>query len=325
MISLFQRFRQWIGTQLQVFDSLILKTCERKEFEGIILYAIEEEQKFFDIAIKSLQLIKYFDSRRYKKVKKYLRSIAFVQMGSGCYMHRLRSFFVDELPKDIEYFASSIIHEMTHGYLRSKGFLYVRERQEQHERICVYQQFKFLEKVILNKKELSEEEQKKEILKYKKHFEDSIKRQWWNKKIQREKRINRLKFLLKKEFIKKTHYVNGNLESEVRIVNGKMNGPCKGYYEDGKLKNEMNYRDDKMEGIVRQYYPNGSLEWEANYVNGNYQGVYKAYSKSGTLVKEGNYKDGECHGIYKWYNEDGSLKKEINYKNGEKVGDSKSD
>jgi antitoxin component YwqK of YwqJK toxin-antitoxin module len=322
MISLLQQFRQWIGLQ---FDSLLLKTCEKKEFDGIILYAIDEEQSFFDIAIKSLQLIKNIDSRRYEKVKRYLQSIAFVQMGSGCYMHRLRSFFVDELPKDTEYFASSIIHEMTHGLLMSKGFLYVREKQEQHERICVFQQFKFLEKAILNKKELSKEEQQKEILRYKKYFEDSIKRQWWNRKIQNEKRINRLKSFLKKEFIKKTHYVNGNLESEIRIVNGKMNGPYKVYYENGELKDEMNYHDDKMEGIVRHYYPDGSLEWEANYVSGNYQGVYKAYSKSGVLVKEGNYKDGECHGTYRWYNEDGSLKKEVNYQNGEKVEDSKSD
>lgn len=323
MKKLFLYFIDWFKQQVNLFYLLVFKICEDTNYDGLRLYAIKNEYNFFKITKEALHLIKVIDPRRYSRIRKYLKSIAFVQMGSNCYIHRLRSYFVDDFPEDIEYYASSIIHESTHGFLRSKGFIYLPEKQEQHERICTKEQFRFLEKIILNKKELTEEQQRNEVINYKKHFEDALKKQWWNRKVMRERRMNRLKSILKKEFIQRTHYVTGSLESEIKIVEGKKNGPYRCYYENGTLKEEGNYLNDKIEGLVKYYYLSGLLQSEANYSSNKQDGIYKIYYEDGTLQQEGIYCAGNPDGLVKWYSEKGNLITEAKYENGKITNDVK--
>jgi len=323
MLKMIQRFLHWIGLLRQLFNYVLLMSCNKVKYDGFTLYVTEDAkdaENYYKIVKNALNKIKEIDARKYKRVKKYLRSIAYVEMGSNCYMQMQRSFFVDTIPEDKDYFASSIIHEATHGYLFSKGFLYSKDMQEQHERICTKEQLYFLTKLIAKKENLSKEEQMKEVLRYKKYFEKSLQRQWWDKKVQKEKRINRLKILLKREFDYKTHSVNGYLEFEVKMIDGKKNGVYKYYYEDGKLKEEGTYVNDARQGVVKHYYSSGSLKSESNIVNDVYDGKCKEYFESGILKHDGSYRDDKQDGFFKFYDESGKLKSESNYKSGKQDG-----
>ena len=53
--------------------------------------------------------------------------------------------------------------------------------------------------------------------------------------------------------IRKTHYKNGTIKSEVSLKDGKREGLEKTYYENGKLQTKVSYKNGKENGI-KQFY-----------------------------------------------------------------------
>ncbi len=50
--------------------------------------------------------------------------------------------------------------------------------------------------------------------------------------------------------VKRTFYDNGQLESEAKYENGKMEGPYKEYYENGQIRADAVYKDNVQKGTV---------------------------------------------------------------------------
>ena len=50
--------------------------------------------------------------------------------------------------------------------------------------------------------------------------------------------------------VKRTYYNNGELESEVFVINGKRNGNYKEYHENGQLMEICSYIDGKKNGEI---------------------------------------------------------------------------
>ena len=100
-----------------------------------------------------------------------------------------------------------------------------------------------------------------------------------------------------------------------------------GYYENGNLITEVNLVNEKMgeltktypEGIVKAYYPNGALKSKIEFKKGLGNGIYETYYENGKLFERTTLKNGKPDGKYEVYGPDGKLEESVFYKNGEVV------
>jgi antitoxin component YwqK of YwqJK toxin-antitoxin module len=127
----------------------------------------------------------------------------------------------------------------------------------------------------------------------------------------------------------KTYYDNNVLESEVLIVNDKMEGAYKSYYNsndelDKQPKLFCNYVNGIKNGEEIEYYQsdddnqspdNYQIEQICYYINGKLNGELKKYYYDGTLECVEYYEEDCRHGECRYYNEDGLLDEVINYIN----------
>ena len=186
---------RWIDAR---YHHVLFRICKQYQYDSFNLYCIDPEEaaKFFEMTIQTLELLKKKDFRRYIRVKKYLPNIAYVKQGIDFYNYSAKAFYVDEFNPDPFGFASSIVHEMTHAYLMSKGFKYKID-PSRHERICVQEQLRFARRIIHLRENLSDCQKKEWIEEWEKWSEECFKTKWWEEKQQRQQRIKRLKILFK--------------------------------------------------------------------------------------------------------------------------------
>ena len=112
---------------------------------------------------------------------------------------------------------------------------------------------------------------------------------------------------------KKDYWDNGNLKSELRYENEKLNGVSKWYLANGKPQIEVCYKDNQMDGLLRRWHENGNLMEESWYKAGVQDSVSRNYSLSGILVLEAHYADGKLNGDYKRWYENGQVFQEGQY------------
>ena len=116
--------------------------------------------------------------------------------------------------------------------------------------------------------------------------------------------------------VKKDYWENGNLKSELRYENDKLNGLCTWYLMNGKPQMEVTYKDNKMDGMLRRWHENGNLMEESWYKDGAQDSVSRIYSLKGILVGETHYVDGVLNGeVKRWY-ETGQVFQEGQYVDG---------
>ena len=125
--------------------------------------------------------------------------------------------------------------------------------------------------------------------------------------------------------VTETYYESGKLKSRMTDTGNK--AKLEGYYENGNLISEVNLVNEKMgeltksypEGIVKAYYPNGALKSKIEFKKGLGNGIYETYYPNGNLFEKTTMKDGKPDGKYEVYGPDGKLEESIFYKNGEVV------
>ena len=125
--------------------------------------------------------------------------------------------------------------------------------------------------------------------------------------------------------ITETYYESGKLKSRMTDTGNK--AKLEGYYENGNLITEVNLVNEKMgeltktypEGIVKAYYPNGALKSKIEFKKGLGNGIYETYYENGKLFEKTIMKDGKPDGKYEVYGPDGKLEESVFYKDGEIV------
>ena len=144
-----------------------------------------------------------------------------------------------------------------------------------------------------------------------------------------------------------TCYRNGQLKSQISIVNGKQDSIGLEYYESGCLQSKMYYLSGKLDGEITYYYDstnnkaqqelfkegirNGkSIEFENNttndtliyttFKNNKLDGIKKEFYAKNKIWRIIEYKNGIQNGTQKKYNSDGKIEMEISFKNGKKDG-----
>ena len=140
-------------------------------FEGIILADLHtpstQTQHFRDILLEALRLLKATDPRRFERVRTHLAWIVHQTLerrGMAEYRHRNRSCAIDFLEPspdyDREYFVGwygcVLVHEATHGQIRSRGILYTPELRSRIERLCVQEEQRFVTRLTFTHPDLAE-------------------------------------------------------------------------------------------------------------------------------------------------------------------------
>ena len=64
----------------------------------------------------------------------------------------------------------------------------------------------------------------------------------------------------KKVDVKKFYHSNGNISSEIPLINNKINGMAKYYNKNNKLVYKISFKNDKIKGTNKWYYK-GKLMW----------------------------------------------------------------
>ena len=100
----------------------------------------------------------------------------------------------------------------------------------------------------------------------------------------------------------RAYYENGNIKSELRYKDGKLNGECKWFYSNGKPEMMVHYDMNVLNGEAMRWYENGNEEARFYFKDNQYDSIFESYNVSGILVKKENYKDGVLNGLtYQWY------------------------
>ena len=142
-----------------------------------------------------------------------------------------------------------------------------------------------------------------------------------------------------------TCYQNGQLQSQISILNGKQDSLGLEYYESGCLQSKMFFLGGELDGEITFYFDstnnkaqseffkdgirNGrSIEFENNsandtiiyttFKNNKFDGIKKEFHPNNMVYRIIEYKNGLQDGIQKIYNPDGKLEMEISFKNGKK-------
>lgn len=144
-----------------------------------------------------------------------------------------------------------------------------------------------------------------------------------------------------------TCYRNGQLKSQISIINGKQDSIGIEYYESGCIQSKMYFVLGKLDGEVTFYYDstnkkaqqeffnqgirNGkSIEFENNttndtiiyktFKNNKLDGIKKEFYPNNKILRIIEYKNGVLDGIQKKYNSESMIEMEISFKNGKKDG-----
>ena len=143
--------------------------------------------------------------------------------------------------------------------------------------------------------------------------------------------------------IKKDYWENGNLKSEQRYEDGKLDGLSRHWYENGNLMEESWYKAGVMDGEFTRWYDNGQVFQEGQYVDGMMDGSWMIFYGDGNLAAQAsfdkgtgvqtsyehsgykclvtNYVDNQKHGKETYYGPDGTVTCIAVYENGKWVRD----
>lgn len=102
-----------------------------------------------------------------------------------------------------------------------------------------------------------------------------------------------------------SYWPDGNLKSELRYTDGKLDGACKWYYSNGKPSMEAVYKMNVLNGESTRWYENGNVEEKAYYIDNQYDGVVEEYNVFGNLVKKTTYKNGVLNGMFYQFYDNG--------------------
>ena len=132
----------------------IQRKHEIAQFDGIALVDPDDYTPYFSrIITAALQLIKDADSRRFHRVKLHIRSIVnwTRPFGGGAYLSETKTcefeFRSPRFEHDVQFYtawyACALVHEATHGRLRSRGIGYTPDNRARIEELCVMEEQRF--------------------------------------------------------------------------------------------------------------------------------------------------------------------------------------
>jgi hypothetical protein len=158
-----------LTSPLQAFLGRYLLRLQRENeiarFDDIILSDTQNSALFRSAVPSALQLIKSLDSRRFRRLQRYVKWIVNCPLpyGGGQYHYPTRTCRLDfekTTPEpDPAYaaaaVASTLIHEATHGILWSRGIGYSAQLRSRVEHCCVREQNRFIARLAVTRPDIA--------------------------------------------------------------------------------------------------------------------------------------------------------------------------
>lgn len=110
-----------------------------------------------------------------------------------------------------------------------------------------------------------------------------------------------------------SYFLNGNIESKGKFVDGETVGIWEFYYETGAAKMRGIVRQNSNYGLWEYFYESGIKSMEGVIQGKSKEGDWKVYYESSELKEAGRYMDNKRSGFWRTYFEDGAIKGEIQY------------
>lgn len=88
-----------------------------------------------------------------------------------------------------------------------------------------------------------------------------------------------------KNSILKKWFSNGQIESQISIINGKRHGTQIIYNKDGTVKSTLEYQNDMLNGYTRTYHSNGYRHLDIHFLNNKKQGLCRKWNPDGSIEK----------------------------------------
>ena len=164
-----RHFRYWAGYVLRfraqaivqpLLDSLLYRFSRRASFESIKIVAPpggegEAETRFLRHTVETLRLIQAVDPRRFRRLQREVAIIddrpllalgAYSRPGRRCSIDFAR-YEAEKREQDPEWFhwiyATTLVHEATHGAVYSRHVSYTRKTRVRIERLCCMEARRF--------------------------------------------------------------------------------------------------------------------------------------------------------------------------------------
>ena len=100
-------------------------------------------------------------------------------------------------------------------------------------------------------------------------------------------------YLSAQNYVVKSYYPSGKLQSEISFTDSLRDGLAKFYYENGNLKEERNYQNGRVEGTVKLYHRNGNLSEVFSIIDGTRVGPTSLYDSTGNYIRDISYTSGK--------------------------------
>jgi hypothetical protein len=149
-----------IGSPLSIVrklaDRLLIRLSPSIRVDGLWIGAFcGDEQQVFEILRSALELIQKHDPSRYKRIIREFDKVWVISLpGHPAYfVPAIRRCMIDDrylLSSPIEFIASSLVHEATHGRLTRCGFGYSEDIRYRVERLCIRQERAFATRIPNN-------------------------------------------------------------------------------------------------------------------------------------------------------------------------------
>jgi len=147
LFTLVNRGRRWLS-----------RTSEVARWEGVILADLRNRRHqtphFRDTLLASLQLLQRADPRRLRRVLRHIDYITNTTLprAGAQYSYDIRTCVLEfqeptaefDIPYLIGWYACVLVHEATHGVIRSRGIRYTPELRERIEQLCVREEQRFI-------------------------------------------------------------------------------------------------------------------------------------------------------------------------------------
>ena len=137
------------------------RISEVERWGGIILADFRNRRHqtphFRDTILSSLQLLQRADPRRFRRVQQHIAWITNCTLprAGAEYAHAIRTCYLEfqepngefDIPYLIGWYACVLVHEATHGVIRSRGILYSPALRERIEQLCVREEQRFVRRL----------------------------------------------------------------------------------------------------------------------------------------------------------------------------------
>jgi hypothetical protein len=153
--------RRLISRLARKFEERLYKQHDVGCVEGVILVDLYDDTPFFRETITAaITLIKQNDRRRFARLKKHVGLIVHTTrpFGGAGYFYRKKVCEIDFSPQPkseyevqfyAAYYACVLVHESTHGELRSREIPYTPENRIKIEKLCMLEEARFARRLQL--------------------------------------------------------------------------------------------------------------------------------------------------------------------------------